>query len=127
MVAVGDFGIQEREKMVRVAIRHGWIDWAEQAARTFGVGDPVVVLIAIDALGVWNFKFNRPPRVPSMEAKQRKARCKRFTVAVVSYSDLLLANDADRWREDLQELCGKGGVSVVCINRTGQFLASVSQ
>jgi hypothetical protein len=61
-----------------------------------------------------------------MERLQRKSGCKRFTVCTARYSDLLSANAAEGWQEDMEELRSKGGVSVVCINRTGQFLASIT-
>lgn len=126
MVAVGDFGIREREQIVRLAIRHGWIFKAEQLARDNGVLDPVVVLTTIDALGILPFRFNRSPRDRGLERLQRQAGCKRFTIGVVSYADLLRGNAAEGWQDDMEDMRRKGGTSVVCINRTGQFLAAVN-
>jgi hypothetical protein len=126
MVAVGDFGIQDREQMVRLAIRHGWIFKAERMARDSGVSDPVVVLTAVDALDVLPFRFNRSPRQPRLERLQRKAGCKRFTIGVVSYAALLLGNGAEGWQADMEDMRRKGGTFVVCINQSGQFLCSVS-
>ncbi len=126
MVAVGDFGIREREQMVRLAIRHGWIFKAEKEALKTGMVDPVVVLIAADATGVLPFRFDRPPRCPELACIQRKARCKRFIVATVPYSRLVLGNAAEGWAEDMEGMRRKGGTSVVCFTRTGQFLAAVN-
>jgi hypothetical protein len=126
MVAIGDFGIREREKMVRLAIWHGWIFKAERMARKRGVADPVVVLTAIDALDVLPFRFNRSPRDRALERLQRKAGCKRFTIGIVSYTSLLRANAAEGWQADMEQMRCKGGMPVVCISRTGQFLVSVS-
>lgn len=126
MVAAGDFGIREREQIVLLAIEHGWIFKAEQMSRDNGVPDPVVVLVTIDAIGIFPFRFNRSPRNRATEQLQREARCKRFAVCVVSYADLLRSNHAEGWQEDMEDMRRKGGTSVVCINRTGQFLAAVS-
>jgi len=126
MVAVGDFGIQEREQMVLLALKHGWIHGAERMARNKGYSDPVVLLIATDALEAFPLKFSCAPRDRAKERIQRKAGCKRFTVGVVSYAALLGCNAAERWQEDMEELKQKGGTSVVAITRDGQFLAAVS-
>lgn len=126
MVAVGDFGIRDREQMVRLAIWHGWIFKAEQMARDNGVADPVVMLTAIDALDVLRFRFNRSPRDRRLERLQSRAGCQRFTIGVVSYAALLRANAAQGWQADMEDMRRKGGTSVVCINRTGQFLVAVS-
>lgn len=125
MVAVGDFGIREREQIVRLAIWHGWIFKAERMARDNGVADPVVVLTAVDALDAFPFRFNRSPRNRALEQLQRRAKCKRFTIGVVSYAALLQANAAEAWQEDMEDMRRKGGTSVVCINRTGQSLAAI--
>ncbi len=125
MVAIGDFGIREREQMVRLAIWHGWIFNAEKQARAVGVADPVVVLIAWDALDELPFKFDRSPRDRAAEQLQRKAGCKRFTIGASSYRALLQGNAAEGWREDMEEMRRKGGTSVVCITRTGQFLVAI--
>ena len=126
MVAVGDFGVQEREQMVRLAIRHGWIFHAEGAARDNGVPDPVVVLAAVDVLDVLPFRFDRSPRQPRLERLQRKAGCKRFVVSVMAYADLVRSCGAEGWQEDMEDMRRKGGTFVVCINGTGQFLCSLS-
>ena len=126
MVAVGDFGVREREQMVRLAIRRGWIFKAERQARDEGVADPVVVLTAVDALDVLPFRFNSSPRDRGLERLQRKAGCRRFVVVIVAYADLVRSNGAEGWQEDMEDMRRKGGTSVVCINRAGQFLASVS-
>lgn len=126
MVAVGDFGIREREQMVRLAIWHGWIFKAERQARRNGVADPVVVLTAIDALNMLRFRFDRSPRNRALERLQRRAGCQRFTIGVVSYAALLRANAAEAWQADMEDMRRKGGTSVVCITRTGQFLVAVS-
>jgi hypothetical protein len=126
MVAIGDFGIEDRKQMVQLAIRLGWVHDAIERAKQRGWKDPVVVLVAIDALDLLPFRFDRTPRSRHMERLQRASGCKRFTVCTARYSDLLSANAAEGWQEDMEELRGKGGVSVVCINRTGQFLASIT-
>jgi hypothetical protein len=126
MVAVGDFGIRERERMVRLAIWHGWVFNAEKQAREHGISDPVVVLIAGDALDVLPLKFDRSPRDRGMERLQRKAGCKRFTVGVVSYAALLRGNTAEGWHDDMEDMRRKGGTACVCINRTGQFLVAIN-
>ena len=125
MVAVGDFGIAEREKIVMLALSRGWIQGAEQKARANGCPDPVVVLLATDALELLPFRFNVNPRHKVMERIQRSAGCKRFTVGVVRYASLLKGNAAENWEADMEEMRQKGGISVVCINRSGQFLAAV--
>ena len=124
MVAAGDFGIREREQIVCLAIRHGWIVKAEQMARSRGVSDPVVVLTTVDALDLVPFLFNRSLRDRGLERLQRKARCKRFTMCIVSYAALLRSNAAESWQQDMENMRRKGGTAVVCINRTGQFLAA---
>lgn len=126
MVAVGDFGIHECEQMVRLAIWHGWIFKAERQARRIGLPDPVIVLTAIDALDLLPFRFHRSPRDRRLERLQRRAGCQRFAIGIVSYDTLLTANAAEGWQADMADLRRKGGTSVVCINRTGQFLAAVS-
>ncbi len=125
MVAVGDFGIREREQIVRLAIKHGWIHKAEQMGRDNGVPDPVVVLTAVDAISALPFRFNRSPRDRSLERVQRRAGCEPFIVGVVSYEALLRGNAAEAWKEDMENMRRKGGTSVVCINRTGQFLVAI--
>jgi hypothetical protein len=125
MVAVGDFGIREREQMVRLALQRGWIDRAERTALDHGVPDPVIVLSAVDAIDTFPFRFDRSPRDRALEQLQRKAGCKPFIVCVVSYAGLLRGNAADGWQKDMENMRRKGGTSVVCINRTGQFLVSI--
>lgn len=126
MVAIGDFGIREREQMVRLAIWYGWIEKAVETAKARGMTDPVVMLIAGDSLNAFPIVFDRSPRNRRMERLQREAGCKWFTVAVSSYAALLHANAAEGWRDDMEDMRRKGGTSVVCITRTGQFLAAVS-
>lgn len=125
MVAIGDFGIREREQMVRLAIWHGWIFNAEKQALASGVADPVVMLIARDALDVLPFKFDRSTRDRVAERLQRQAGCTRFTIAVASYRAILQGNAAEGWREDMEDMRRKGGTSVVCFTRTGQFLVAI--
>ncbi len=124
MVAISDFGIREREQMVMLAIRYGWIFEANKHGLDHGVADPVVLLVAGDALDAFPLKFVRQPD-PGIERLQRKAGCKRFIVAVASYAKLLRCNAAEGWHDDMEEMRRKGGTSVVCITRTGQFLAAV--
>ena len=126
MVAVSDFGISEREQMVRLALKHGWIHGAERMARAKGCADPVVVLIASDAADILPFRFSSKPRDRKAELVQRKARCKRFITGVVSYAAMLGCNRADGWQEDMEAMRRKGGTPVVCINRTGQFLVAIN-
>jgi hypothetical protein len=125
MVAVGDFGIREREQIVRLAISHGWIVKAEEMARSHGVSDPVVLLMTVDALEFVRFRCNRSPRDRGLERLQRKARCKPFTMSIVSYASLLRAYVGESWQQDMENMRRKGGTAVVCINRTGQFLVAV--
>jgi hypothetical protein len=125
MVSTYDFGIREREQMVRLAIWQGWIFKANKQARDNGVADPVVVLVAIDALELVPFRFDCSPRQRRLERLQRNARCKRFTIGVVSYAALLRGNAADGWQDDMEDMRRKGGTAVVCINSTGQFLCAV--
>ena len=126
MVAISDFGIREREQMVRLAIWHGWIFKAVEQAQAGGMLDPVVVLVAGDALDAFPLKFDRSPRDRGMERLQRQAGCKRFSIGVASYAALLRCNAAEGWQDDMEDMRRKGGTSVVCINRTGQFLVAVS-
>ena len=125
MVAIGDFGIAEREKIVMLALSRGWIQAAEQKARANGCLNPVVVLVAIDALEAFPFRFQGSPRNRVMERIQRSAGCKRFFTGVVQYDELVKCNAAKNWETDMEEMRLKGGISVVCINRSGQFLAAV--
>ncbi len=125
MVSFGDCGIHEREQMVALAIRKGWIHGAKQRADASGIADPVIVLIAIDALDVLNFKFDSSPRNRRFEREQRTAGSKRFAIGVVPYAALLGANAADGWQADMEDLRQKGGTPVVCITRSGQFLVAV--
>ena len=126
MVAVGDFGISEREGIVRLALERGWIHAAERQARVNGCSDPVVLLIARDALDAFPFRFDRTPRDRREESIQRRARCKPFVTATVSYAVLLRCNSAEGWEHDMEEMRRKGGTSVVCINRMGQFMVAIT-
>jgi len=126
MVTAGEFGMREKEQMVRLAIRHGWIFKAERQARDMGVADPVVLLTPVDALDELSFRFDRPPRDRGLERLQRKAGCKRFAVGVVSYVLLLRGSGAEGWQEDMEDMRRRGGTLVVCINRTGALLCSIN-
>jgi hypothetical protein len=117
--------ICDREQMVMVALRNDWIHDAERIARSKGCTDPVVLLIAKDAVDTLPLKFSSPPGDRAAERIQRKAGCRRFVVGTVSYADLLGCNTADRWQDDVVEMKAKGGTSVVAITCEGQFLASV--
>lgn len=124
MVAVSDFEISERERMIRCAMSHRWVEDAVQFAKARGVPDPVIVLISIDAINDWPFRLGGNPRDRKRERMQRRAGCRPFTVLVARYEDLLQANGADGWQEDMAQMRRKGGLSVVAINRQGQFLGS---
>jgi hypothetical protein len=127
MVAIGDFGISEREDMVRLALSRQWIDNAHRSAVAGGMSDPVVLLVAIDALDVLPFRWDRSPRDRLRERKQRAAGCKPFVVATVSYADLLASNGADGWADDMDDMRRAGGVAVVVINHNGQLFASFKE
>jgi hypothetical protein len=118
--------IRDRERMVMVALRHDWIHDAERVARSNGCIDPIVLLIAKDALDAFPLKFSSPPGDRAAEKIQRKQGCRRFVVGTVAYADLLVCNAAEKWQEDVAEMKAKGGTSVVAITREGQFLVSVS-
>jgi hypothetical protein len=118
--------VGNREQMVLVALRNDWIHDAERVARSKGCTDPVVLLIAKDALDAFPLKFSSPPHDRVAEQIQRKAGCRKFIVGTVKYADLLGCNAAENWQKDVEEMKAKGGTSVVAITREGQFLASVS-
>jgi hypothetical protein len=126
MVAVGDFGIREREGMVRLALQRGWIHAAERMARSHGCADPVVLLVARDALAALPLKLSSPGRDRTSEKIQRKSGCRPFITGSTSYAALLRCNAADGWQHDMEEMRRKGGTSVVCINQTGQFLVAIN-
>ena len=125
MVAISDFGIDEREKMLRFALEKGYIHQQIRGAELKGLKDTVVVIIAIDALEVLKFRFSENPRKPRIENACRKAGVKRFAIATCQFDDLRRANAADGWDSDMDSLKAKNGVHVVCFNRSGQFLVAI--
>ena len=95
-------------------------------ARAHGCSDPVVLLVARDALAALPLKLSSPGRDRTAEKIQRKSGCRPFLTGTTSYASLLRANAADDWQHDMENMRRKGGTSVVCIDRTGQFLVAIN-
>jgi hypothetical protein len=123
MVAVGDFGCAERERMVELAIEHGWIQQVAGWAVERGVTQPVVVLATTDC--------HTPPgplgkivekavaglaRVADfLQQVQRAGGCTPYTMFSLPLEVLCQLVDPGT-ADDLREAAAANEYAVLCIN-----------
>jgi len=126
MVAIGDFGCAERERMVHVSIERGWVHGAYRQATAAGIGRPVVLVVPCNQLGALplvGVSSLRPCR--AMRLAQRRAGCRPFVVVTCDFEPLAQCNATPGWRDDLEAMMRKGGTPVVRFERSAQFLVAV--
>jgi hypothetical protein len=133
MVAVSDFGCGVRERMVRVAIEHGWIATLANGMAARGVVEPVVVLVENTTEGFAG-RFHRfaggagafDAMPHAMRDVQRENGCPHFLLLPLPLADVepLLSADGAR---DLRDALDVHEWAVLCVNADPvAFVAGIS-
>lgn len=131
MVAVGDFGCAERERMVALAVERGWVQQAAERCRARGEAECVVVLANAEAAqsgGRLRAFFGRVAelleRMPRrMRAIQTAAGCSPFVALGLPLSVLAAVWDADM-ADDLAAALNGSEYAVLCVNNGNMALVA---
>lgn len=133
MVAIGDFGREERERerMVKVATQHGWIQKVARLANARGNTTPVVVLATTDCptdIGVLGDIVKKAvDGVHAMPAEMRRvqeaAGCHQFVVFTMPMDALCEMVDPDT-EDDLRGMAAHHEYAVLCMNADQTVLVS---
>jgi hypothetical protein len=127
MVALGDFGCAERERMVAVALEHGWIQHAGTWEAKNGCTKPVVVLAAAGstkpkgAFGTfvkkhWDWWINSDVRqIVHIRRVQKAAGLPPFVMFPMPL-DVLCALVSGELAEDLRTHVARDEYTVLCMN-----------
>lgn len=129
MVAVGDFGCAERERMVTLAIEHGWIQKVAEWAAGRGYPESVAVLATHDAtcpgpLGdIVKSAVAKLGHLRQTRRAQRAAGVRPYVVFSLPLS--LLQQLVDPGTAcDLQEAASRNNYAVLCMDGTTNALIS---